>query len=131
MRGINYWAVLIAAFAAFVLSTAWYIGFAKQRAQLSPAAAADMRRPQPAKMVLEIARNIVLAFVLAYFISRLGTADWLGAIKFALLAWLGFPFLLLTGSVMWENVPLKLAAIHAGDWLLKLVVMSVILCRWR
>ena len=131
MREINYWAVLLAAIAAFVLSTGWYIGFAKQRAQLSPAAATDMRKPQPVKMGLEIARNIVLALVLAYFLSRLRITGWPGAIKFALIAWLGFPFLLLTGSVLWENVPPKLAAIHAGDWLLKLLVMSVILCRWR
>jgi hypothetical protein len=131
MRGINYLAIVVAAVAAFVLSTAWYIGFAKQRAQLSPAAAADMRRPQPAKMVLEIARNIVLAYVLAYFVTRLGVTSWPAAIKLALLAWIGFPVLLLTGSVMWENVPWKLGAIHAGDWLLKLLVMVMVLSRWR
>jgi uncharacterized protein DUF1761 len=131
VRGINYWAIVVAAAAAFVLSTMWYIGFAKQRAELSPAAAAEVRRPQPAKMVLEIARNLVLACVLAYFVAHLGVTAWPAAIKFAVLAWIGFPVLLLAGSVMWENVPWKLAAIHAGDWLLKLVVMVIILSRWR
>jgi hypothetical protein len=33
--------------------------------------------------------------------------------------------------VFHENVPLALAAIHAGDWLLKLLVLSGILIIWR
>ncbi len=131
MREINYWAIVAAALAAFVLSTAWYIGFAKQRAALSHAAAADARKPQPVKMAIEIARNLVLACVLAYILARLGVTAWPPAIKLAILLWIGFPVLLLTGSVMWEDVPWKLATIHAGDWLLKLLVMVLILSRWR
>ena len=49
----------------------------------------------------------------------------------ALLAWLAFPVVLLTGSVMWEDVPFKLAAVHAGDWLGKMLIMAFILNIWR
>jgi len=35
------------------------------------------------------------------------------------------------GSVVHENVPLMLAAIHAGDWLAKLLVIAVIVGVWR
>jgi hypothetical protein len=35
-----------------------------------------------------------------------------------------FPFVLLTGSIMWEDVPWKLAAIHAGDLLVQIVLMT-------
>jgi hypothetical protein len=38
--------------------------------------------------------------------------------------------ILLSGSVFHENVPWKLAAIHVGDWLLKLVIMTVIVSVW-
>jgi len=38
---------------------------------------------------------------------------------------------LLTGSVIWESAPRQLAAIHAGDWLLKLVVISILVGLWR
>ena len=131
MRDINYLAVVVAAVAAFVLSTAWYIAFAKQRAELSATAMADMKKPQPIKMLVEIVRSIVLATVLAYFVVRLGITDWPAAIQFSVLAWIGFPVLLLAGSVMWENVPWKLAAIHAGDWLLKILLMVAILSQWR
>jgi hypothetical protein len=40
------------------------------------------------------------------------------------------PAIILTGSVVHENVPWRLAAIHAGDWLLKLVVLAVIVGTW-
>ena len=39
--------------------------------------------------------------------------------------------MILLGSVVHEDVPLMLAAIHAGDWLVKLLLMTVILGVWR
>jgi hypothetical protein len=47
------------------------------------------------------------------------------------LLWIGFPLILLTGSVIHERVPWRLAAIHAGDWMVKLVLISVIVGGWR
>src|SRR3954468_7838929 len=131
MHHIKYLAVIVAAVAAFVFSTAWYIAFAKQRAELSPAAMQEMKKPQPVKMIAEIARNILLACVLAYLVGRVGVTGWSAAIQFAVLTWIGFPVLLLSGSVMWENVPWKLACIHAGDWFGKILLMVIILSRWR
>ena len=57
--------------------------------------------------------------------------DWAGAVGLGLAPWIAFPVVLLTGSVIHENVPWKLAAIHAGDWWVKLVVVSVIVSLWR
>jgi hypothetical protein len=54
-----------------------------------------------------------------------------GLVNFGLLLWFGFPLILLTGSVLWDNVPLKLAAIHAGDWLVKMLVIPLIVSAWR
>jgi hypothetical protein len=34
-------------------------------------------------------------------------------------------------TVIWENVPWKLAAIHAGHWLMKVLVIAVIVSVWR
>ncbi len=44
--------------------------------------------------------------------------------------WIGFPVILLTGSVLWENVLWKVAAIHAGDWLVKMLVIPIIVSAW-
>jgi hypothetical protein len=39
--------------------------------------------------------------------------------------------MILVGAVVWDNVPLKLTAIHAGDWLPKLPLMAVIVEVWH
>jgi hypothetical protein len=39
--------------------------------------------------------------------------------------------MILLGSVVHEGVPFVLAAIHAGDWLVKILLMTVILGVWR
>ncbi|BDD83875.1 hypothetical protein TPB0596_36380 [Tsukamurella pulmonis] len=45
----------------------------------------------------------------------------------AVVLWVAFPLVLLTGSIIWERVPWQTAAIHAGDWLLKLVLIAIVL----
>ena len=52
--------------------------------------------------------------------------EWSGGLLLGLALWIGFPLVLWTGAVIHENTPSKLAAIHAGDWLLKLLVVAVI-----
>ena len=39
---------------------------------------------------------------------------------------IAFPVVLLTGSVVHEKVPWRLAAIHAGDWLVKLLLVTLV-----
>jgi hypothetical protein len=69
--------------------------------------------------------------VLAIAADRIGVTGVPSAILVALLAWTAFPLLLLSGSVLHERVPWRLAAIHAGDWLLKLVAVTLIVGLWR
>jgi hypothetical protein len=33
--------------------------------------------------------------------------------------------------VIWDDVPPRLAVIHAGDWLLKLVLIAAIVGSWQ
>jgi hypothetical protein len=47
-----------------------------------------------------------------------------GAARLAVGLWARFPAVLLTGSVVHEKVPWKLAAIHSGDWLVKLLIIT-------
>jgi hypothetical protein len=131
MAGINIVAVVVAVLAAFVTSTAWYIIFAKQRSKLSAAAVSDMKKPQPLKMAGELIRTFVLAASIAYLVAHTGTASFVGAVRLGLVLWIGFPLILLTGSIMREDVPWKLATIHAGDWFVKTLLMTAILAVWR
>jgi hypothetical protein len=129
MRGINYWAVVVAAVAAFVVSAMWYIGFGNELEKLS-AAYADAQSPPAWKMLAEFFRSLIVAYLLARFAMLLGTNNWKGALSLGAWIWI-FPAVILAGSVLHENVPLGLAAIHTGDWLIKLLVMSVIIGAWK
>ena len=92
-------AVVVATLAAFVLSATWYVVWATPYAAVAVA------------------------------VRRLDLTTWGSALAFAVAVWVAFPVVLLVGSVVHEGVPPLLAAIHAGDWLLKLVLITV-LVRW-
>lgn len=126
METINYWAVLICAVVSVIVSTVWYSFFAKEMAKLHKAYA-NTKQPPPWQILLELTRTGILATIIAILFVYIGVQDWIAAIEFALLIWIGFPVVLLTGSVLWEKVPVKLAVLHAGDWLLKLLIIAIIL----
>jgi len=135
MLKINYLAVIAAAIAAFVVGALWYSPLLFGRTYmevrgLSPSALAEMK-PRVGELVGEFVKNIVVAFVLAHFIARLGVRDWKGALQFGLWVWVGFQAMLLMGAVLHERMPLTLYAIHAGDALVKTLLMSSIVGVWR
>jgi hypothetical protein len=130
MEAINYMAVMVAAFASFIISTVWYTLFSKTMKKLSSAAAATDTMPVW-KVLAEFVRSLVLALVLAVLVALTGVTGWTGAVQLAFCLWIGFPVVLLAGSVMWENVPWKLASLHSGDWFFKMHSMLVILGIWR
>ena len=131
MLHLNYLAIVIAAVAVFLFAAAYYIAFSRQRAKLSAAAAAAGSRPRASLMALELVKSLVVALVVAGLVLLLGITEWTGALKLALALWIAFPVVLLIGSVTQENVPWKLGAIHAGDWLAKLLIISIIVSIWR
>ena len=127
---MNIWAIITATFVAFVASALYYVIFAKQRAKVSPAAAST-ERPPAWQMVAELLRNVVLALILAYLVDTMNINGAGNSVILGLLLWVGFPLILLSGSIMYEKAPVKLALIHAGDWLIKLLLMVVIIASWR
>ena len=136
MVHVNYLAVLVAAVVAFVLGWLWYSPllfykpWMRLRGQDPVAAMANAKMPG-GKLVIEFVRCFILAYVITIFVTLLGIGSWMGALHFGLMTWIGFPVVILTGSVLWENIPWKVAAIHAGDWLVKMVVVSIIVNAWR
>ena len=132
---INYLAVIVAAVAAFVVGSLWYSPFLFGNAWMelrgmNPGAMADMTIPAW-QTLGEFVRSLVVAYVLARFVVLLGVVNRRDAVQLGAWVWIGFPAMLLVGSVMWENVPWMLAAIHAGDWLVKILLVAVILGVWR
>jgi len=136
MVHVNYLAVLVAAIVVFVLGWLWYSPFLFykpwMRARgLDPAAAMANAKMPAGNLVIELVRCLVLAYIVARFVALLGINSWMGAVHFGVMLWIGFPVVLLAGSVLWEKTPVKVAAIHAGDWLVKLLVIPIIVSLWR
>jgi hypothetical protein len=131
MVRLNYGAILVSGVAVFMFAAAYYIALARQRLKLSPAAAAGGTRPRPWLMALELVKALVVAMVVAAIFSLAGIKDVRGALALGLAMWVAFPGSLIVGSVTQENVPWKLGAIHAGDWLAKLLIISVVVTLWR
>jgi len=134
MLEIHYLSVVVAAVAAFVMSSLWYTAFGKARMDLldqDPRATAEMRKVPAWKKAAELVREFVIAYVVARFVVLLGVVEWKAAVQLGVWLWFGFVFMILVGAVVWDNVPWKLTAIHAGDWLVKLPLMAVILSVWR
>ncbi|HEY6222535.1 MAG TPA: DUF1761 domain-containing protein [Gemmatimonadales bacterium] len=136
MVHVNYVAVLVAAVVVFVLGWLWYspLLFFKPWMRLrglDPEAAMKNAKMPVGKLVIEFARCLLLAYVIAGLVALLDIHSAFIAIHSGLFLWLGFPVVLLVGSVIWDNVPWKVAAIHAGDWLVKLVTIPLIVCAMR
>ncbi len=136
MVHVSHLPVLVAAVVVFVLGWLWYspLLFYKPWMRLrglDPVAAMSGAKMPGGKLVVELARCLILAYVIARFVALLGISSWLMAVHFGFMVWIGFPVIILAGSVLWENIPWKVAAIHAGDWLVKMLVISIIVTLWH
>jgi len=130
MKHLNFVALAVLTVVAFVASSIWYspLLFGRQFLELSGGSASAY--PSPTKALFELLRTLVLAFVIAGLVRRLNIEDWKHAVGLGLWLWVGFPVILLTGSILWQNVPWQLAAIHSGDWLIKLILIPVGVAVW-
>lgn len=119
--------IAVAALAAFVLSSVYYVLLSPVEQRALGDRALDRGKPGPAKVVAELVRTAVVAGGFAWIADRAELLALPASLTLALVLWLAFPVVLLTGSINWERVPWQTAAIHAGDWLLKLVLVAVVL----
>lgn len=130
MLDVNVLAILLATVLVIVISGAYYAALGAPLARLSPAYA-GATRPAGATVAVELVRSLVVATAVASLAAGLGLGNLAQAVLLGLGLWVAFPAVLLAGSVFHERVPVLLATIHSGDWLLKLVVIAGIVTVWR
>ncbi|GAB3861765.1 DUF1761 domain-containing protein [Nocardioides maradonensis] len=121
--------ILLATVASFLFSAVLYG---------APPVASLVRRhstplpgvPMPAQVAAVLARSLVAACLVA---GLLHAADWSGAATGALLGLsLGvLPAAILSGAVVHESVPVRLAAVHAIDWIAKLTIIGALVGAFR
>jgi Protein of unknown function (DUF1761) len=130
MQRVNLASLIVLAVVAFFASSIWYSPLLFGREFLALSGTTAGAHPIPVKAILELFRTFVLALVVARLLIGLKITDWKAALGLGLWLWIGFPVILLTGSVLWQSVPWRLATIHAGDWLVKLTLIPVGLVVW-
>lgn len=121
--------VAVATVLTFGLGAAYYAVLGRQLAALSPAAAAGAA-PSPVTLVVEVFRGLVLATVVVALASATGIASAPAGLALGFGLWVGFPLVLWVGAVVHEKTPWRLAALHAGDWLVKLIALGVLVGLW-
>jgi hypothetical protein len=128
MPDISPLAIAVATVAAFIVSATYYAFTGVQVAAARPGhdAGAANEQPPPWKLAVELLRSLLVTVAVAAAIAEGDIDTVAGVALLTLITWLAFPVTLLTGSVIWENVPVKLAAFHAGDWLVKLIVIAAL-----
>lgn len=130
MPEVNLLAILVATMVAVVLSATYYVMLGGQLTTVSDAAASG-EQPAPWTVGVEVLRTLLVVVVVAGLASQTGTDEWAGGLVLGTALWIGFPLMLWAGAMLHERVPWKLAAIHAGDWLIKLAVVTVIVSVWQ
>jgi hypothetical protein len=129
MPDINAVMILVGTALCFLLGAVYYIVLAAQLTRVSEAARTGVQAP-PWAMGIEVLRCLVLAAVVAGLAAQAHVDGWVGGLILGLVLWIGFPVVLWIGAIVHENTRWGLAAIHAGDWLVKLLAVGVVASVW-
>jgi len=115
--------VLAATVAAFIIGGTYYAVFGSRLGEPG--------EMPPWKFAVEVLRCLVLAAVVAVLATQGDVDELTAGLLLGLVLWVGFPLVLLAGAVIHEGVRVTVAAIHAGDWLAKLLVVAAIVSVWQ
>lgn len=122
-------AALLGGVAGALVTPLWYIALKDVHARLVDPGSrnvTDFKTAPTASKVIDAARGFVVAGAIVYLADAAGVTTTGGALLLAAVLWIGFPVVLLIAPVIWAGESWKLAVLHAGDWLLKLLVMTVV-----
>ena len=132
MPPVNYFAVLAAAVATFVIGGLWYSPLLFQQPWMRAAGVtADTLQGGAARVFgVSFVLALVMAFNLAMFLAPANTTVAWGATAGAL-AGVGWVALSVTTTALFERRPWSYALINGGYWAVSFVVMGAILGAWR
>lgn len=114
--------VLVGTAIAFVIGGTWYgiLGTAAEPAPRAPSWTYGV----------EVLRCLVLAAVVIGLAAAIDVGSWWAGLVLGLVLWVGFPLVLWTGALLHEGTPVRTAALHGGDWLVKLLALGLLAGLW-
>lgn len=142
MVDINYLAVLACGLVAIIVGFLWYgplfgkpwmkmTGIDKATPEQMTKGKKEMPIMAAIQFVFALIMGCVLSYVIAYASAFKGETGVMVGLESGLWAWLGFVAPVTVGMVLWEGKPWKLWAIVAGNWLVTLLLMGMIIGFWK
>lgn len=129
---INYWAVLVAALATFVIGSIWYspILFSKAWMKELGFTAENMGKPNMLKTFgVSFLLMLVMAFNLAAFYG--GKLDWQEGMIYGALTGIGWVAAAIGINYLFEQRSIKIWLINAGYMAVSFTAMGAILGAWH
>ena len=131
MPDINYLDIVLAAVAAWLVGAVWYMALGKPwMAALGKTREELMGptgKPSAAPFIISFVAELVMAFVLAVLIVRLGPVTLANGIATGFLAWVGFVATSMVVNHGFSGARLMLTAIDSGHWLAVLLVEGAVI----
>jgi len=130
---IPIWGVLFAALSAFLIGGVWYSPtmFLNSWMKMTGTKDADMKKNFPVAMALMAVGALLTAYILAHFIAyteqSTGTVGVAAGLQTAFWAWLGLSLTTVVAEGALENRSRMVMVINAGNRLVTLLVMGLIL----
>jgi hypothetical protein len=133
---INLLAMLVSAIVAFVIGALWYSPLLFGKAWMAahgftPEAMTDLRKQMMRAYVVSFVCFVVMAFVLAVLLSRLGVTTPVEGAKMGFITWLGFAATIGLTANLYSSAPLALYLIDVSYQLVYMVAMGAILAAWH
>lgn len=127
---LNWWAVIVATIAAFVLGGLWYGPLLGQQWLAAMGKTEDEIEPTPTPFVVSFFTALLTTVVLAALIKSLGLNGWVDGLAIGLLTGLGFIATAMASDSAFCGWGLRLFLIQAGYRVSYSVVMALILVAW-
>jgi Protein of unknown function (DUF1761) len=130
---VNWWAILAAVTANFVIGGVWYspVLFAKPWLEMAGVGKRKFDAGLPIALLVDLVSSFLIAFVLVHAIRYAGAHDFGSGLFVAFWIWLAFVATVLIASVTYEHKPFKYFAINAGFRFVAIMVMAAILTLWK
>ena len=127
---INYWAVLIAAIINMGLGALWYSSALFAKPWMKATGKKEMNSAGIGYALTTLG-SLVMALLLAYFITQVDAGTFAAGAKIGLLIWVGFVIPTYTANYVFERRPLQLFLINVGYFLVSLMLMGGVIAIWR